>query len=274
MAAPARRRIRSMRRTTFLLLFLLPTLAFAADRDRGGWRQYRDAGTCIGGNECRKNGTRILVPLEDAPVLGVRFHAHDNVGTRADGRLNVRIDDTTIASYVDVARNGKLHDFEVNNVRGSKLVISTATDDEVVISDIEVLYGRGDSRGDHGRDDDRGGYGRHDDREHYGPREMRHEGGCIGGAECGGSRAKIRIALHGRHVASVSFFAHDNVGQRAGGELRIRLDDQILRDYLDIPREGRTFTIEARGQRGEFLIIETAKDDEVVIKDVRIRFDD
>jgi hypothetical protein len=269
-----------MRRTTLLLLLLLlPTLAFAADRDRSdrtGWRQYRDAGTCIGGNECRKNGTRILIPLEDAPVLGVRFHAHDNVGTRADGHLNVRIDDTTIASNVDIARNGRLHELEVNNLRGSKLVISTATDDEVVISDIEVLYGRGDSRGGYGRDDDRGhgGYGRHDRDRDNGPREMRHEGGCIGGAECGGSRARIRIPLHGRHVASVSFFAHDNVGQRAGGELRIRLDDQILRDYLDIPRDGRTFTIEARGQRGEFLIIETAKDDEVVIKDIRIRFDD
>ncbi|HEX6159828.1 MAG TPA: hypothetical protein VF111_06655, partial [Thermoanaerobaculia bacterium] len=178
------------------------------DRGRSGWRKYSESG-CIGGAECRKNGTRITIALDDAPVLGVRFHAHDSIGTRADGKLTVRIDDTAVASYVDVARDGKRHEFDVDNLRGQRLVISTANDDEVEIRDVEVLYGsRRSSRDD---DDYRGGGG---------PREIRHEGSCIGGDQCGGRRARIRIPLRDRAVASIRLYARDDVGERAGGELR------------------------------------------------------
>ncbi|MBV9492959.1 MAG: hypothetical protein JOZ54_01840 [Acidobacteria bacterium] len=231
-----------------------------------GWRSYPDRG-CIGGNECRKNGTRITIALDNAPVLGVRFFAHDNIGTKADGRLTVKIDDTSIASYVDVQRNGQRHELDVDNLRGSRLVIQTATDDEVEISDIAVLYGRrsngggGGGYGGGGRPNGGGGWG-----------ETTHEGGCIGGSTCGGKRARIRVPLRDRAVAEVRFFAHDNVGAKAGGELRIRVDDTIIRDYLDIPRDGRTFTIDGRGVYGRELIIEPAEDDEVVIKDIRVTY--
>ncbi|HET7434837.1 MAG TPA: hypothetical protein VFN10_09020 [Thermoanaerobaculia bacterium] len=231
-----------------------------------GWRRYSEKG-CIGGSNCKQNGNRITIALEDAPVLGVRFYAHDNVGTRADGRLNVRIDDHAVASYEDVARDGKRHEYDVDSIRGAKLVIQTATDDEVEIRDIEVLYGRGGGGGRGGdRDHDRGhgGYGR----------EVTDEGGCIGGEECGGKRNKIRIPLRGRAVSEVRFYARDDVGTRAGGELRVRIDGEILRDFIDIPREGRTFTVDARGLEGDYLIIEPAADDEVVVKDVRVRFED
>ena len=232
--------------------------------NREGWRTYERAGTCIGGADCRQNGNRITIALDDNPVLGIRFNAHDNVGTRADGKLNVRIDDQSIASYVDVARDGKRHEFDVDHLIGSKLVISTANDDEVVISDVAVLYGRDEG----GRRYDSGGSGRS-----YGAeRETRNSGACIGGNECGGSRAKIRIALHGASVSSVQFFAHDSVGAKAGGELRIRVDNEILRDYLDIPRDGRTFNIDGHHISGDWLIIETASDDEVVVKDIRVTY--
>ena len=217
----------------------------------GGWRRYTESG-CIGGSECRKNGTRFTVVLDDRPVLGVRFYAHDNHGTKADGKLNVRIDDTTVASYIDVQRDGKRHEFDVDNVLGSKLVISTANDDEVTVSEIEVLYGRPERRGFE--------------------RETLHEGGCVGGTECGGRRARLRVPLRDREIASVRFYAHDNVGTRAGGELRVRVDDQPLREYIDVPRDGRTFTIEGKGVVGQFLIIEPTTDDEVVIRDVRVEY--
>lgn len=229
------------------------------DRGRGGWRQYSEKG-CIGGSQCKKNGTRITIALEDAPVLGVRFFAHDSIGTRADGKLNVRLDDTSVASYVDVQRDGKRHELDVDNIRGSRLVISTATDDEVEIRDIEVLYG---SRR-RSNDDDRGGYG--------GPREVRDEGGCIGGDECGGRRARIRIPLRDRTVDTIRFYARDDVGTRAGGKLRVRIDDEILSYSLDIPRDGKTFTVDGEGKSGEYLYIEPAEDDEVVVKDVRVTF--
>jgi hypothetical protein len=223
----------------------------------GGWRAYPRAAACIGGDDCRKNGTRITIALEDAPVLGVRFFARDDIGQRADGKLSVRIDDTQVGWFIDVLRAGKRHEIDVENVFGQRLIIQTANDDEVDIRDIEVLYGRG-RRGGGG-----GGGGR---------REITHEGGCIGGDECGGRQARIRIDLDGRPVESLRFYARDDIGTRAGGELRIRIDDEVIQYALDIPREGKTFTIDGKNMAGDYLIIEPAENDEVVIKDVRVTF--
>ncbi|HYH10672.1 MAG TPA: hypothetical protein VEK11_26750 [Thermoanaerobaculia bacterium] len=231
----------------------------------GGWRQYPRAGMCIGGDECRKNGRRITVALEQRPVLGVRFYAHDSIGTRADGKITVRIDDEQIGWYDDVQRAGKRHEYEVDNIVGSRLVIEAANDDEVDVKDIEVLYGRGGGGGG-GRGPGGGGYGG----GYGGPREITDEGGCIGGDSCGGRRARIRIPLRGRPVESLRFYARDDIGTRAGGRLQIRIDDEILQYSLDIPREGKTFTIDGKNIAGDFLIIEPAEDDEVAIKDVRV----
>jgi hypothetical protein len=228
----------------------------------GGWRAYPRAAMCIGGDECRKNGNRITIALEPAPVLGVRFYAKDDIGTRADGKLSVRIDDTQVGYYIDVQRAGKRHELDVDNVYGQKLVIQTANDDEVDVRDIEVLYGRRSGGGGGGYSN--GGGGR------PGRREITHEGGCIGGDECGGSRARIRIALDGRAVESLRFYARDDIGTRAGGELRIRIDDETLEYALDIPREGKTFTIDGKQMAGDYLYIEPAENDEVAIKDIRI----
>lgn len=223
-----------------------------------GWRSYPRAAACIGGDECRQNGNRITVALEEAPVLGVRFYAKDDIGRRADGKLTVRIDDTQIGWVIDVQRAGKRHELDVSNVFGRKLVIETANDDEVDVRDVEVLYG---ARG-------RGGNGR----PGGGRREMTHEGGCIGGDECGGKRARIRIPIDGRPVESLRFYARDDIGTRAGGALRIRIDDEVVTYSLDIPREGKTFTIDGKNIAGDSLIIEPAEDDEVAVKDIVVRF--
>jgi hypothetical protein len=249
----------NVRRSFFLILCFVSVAANAAS-----WRRYSERG-CIGGAECRQNGKRITIALESAPVIGVRFFAHDNVGQRADGKLSVRVDGDTIANYIDVLRNGKLHEFDVDRLRGDKLVIEAANDDEVEIRDIEVLYA---DRGiDRDRRDDRG---RRDD---YDRGDRGEEGGCIGGSTCGGRRARITIPLRDRRVRSVSFYAHDNVGNRTMGELRIRIDDDILENDLDIERNGREHTIDGRNRRGRMLIIEPTTDDEVVIKDIRVRYD-
>lgn len=224
------------------------------ERPSGGWLPYPRAAGCIGGDGCGKNGTRITVALEDAPVIGVRFHAHDNVGKRADGKLSVRIDSTSVAWHEDVKREGRRHEYDVESLVGTKLVIETASDDEVEVRDVEVLYGRT----------------RRDDR--FTRREATHEGGCIGGAECGGRRARIRVPIFGRPVESIRFYARDDIGTRAGGELRISIDDHVVQNYLDIPREGKTFTISGRGLTGDYVFIEPSEDDEVEIKDVRVRF--
>ena len=229
--------------------------------DRGsGWRAYPRSSGCIGGDECGRNGDRITIALEDAPVLGIRFFAHDQIGTKADGNLTVRIDDKTIGWPIDVKREGRLHELDVENIYGTKLIIETNHDDEVDIKDIEVLYGIRSSRRGSGH-----GPGR---------REVTHEGACIGGSECGGRKARIRIPIDGRMVESIRFYARDDIGTRAGGELKIRIDDEVLEYGLDIPREGRTFTIDGNGIEGDYVIIEPAEDDEVEVKDVRVRFAD
>jgi hypothetical protein len=229
------------------------------------WRQYPDRG-CIGGSECRQNGRRITIGLESAPVIGVRFFAHDNIGQRADGKLSVRIDGDAIASYIDVQRNGRLHEFDVDRLRGDKLVIEAVNDDEVEIKDVELLYApRDNNRDERRRDSDRYDRNRGD--------EIGEEGGCIGGAECGGRRARIRIPLRDRRVRSVSFYAHDNVGAKAGGEIRIRIDDDVLEDSVDIQRNGRDYSFDLHGRRGRYLIIEAASDDEVVVRDIRVRYE-
>ncbi len=225
------------------------------DRAGPGWRKYPRAAACIGGDECGKNGKRISIPLDDLPVLGVRFYAHDSIGTKADGKLTVRIDDTTIGWRIDVQRAGKLHEVEADSVYGSKLVIETANDDEVDVKDIEILYGRAGRRP--GR---------------AGPREITHQGGCIGGEECGGRWSSIKIDLDGRPVESLRFYARDDTGTRADGKLRIRIDDETLEYSLDIKREGRTHTIDCRNIAGDTLYIEPANDDEVVIRDIRVTF--
>lgn len=247
---------------------LVSTLCFVAiAANAASWRQYPDHG-CIGGDECRRNGRRITVGLDNAPVIGVKFFAHDNIGQRADGKLTVRIDGQIIANYVDVQRNGKLHQFDVARLVGDRLVIETATDDEVEIRDIEVLY---TDRGyDRGRDRDRDYDDRRGDRY---DRDYGEEGGCIGGSECGGRRSRIRIPLRDRRVRSVTFFAHDNVGSRAGGELRVRIDDEILEDNVDIERNGRELSFDGHGARGRYLVIEPVSDDEVVVKDIRVRYE-
>ena len=230
-----------------------------------GWRRYSEGG-CIGRGDCRQKGDRITIALEDAPVIGIRFNAHDNVGTKADGKLTVRIDDNAIASYEDVRREGKRHEYEVDNVRGTRLVISTATDDDVTVSDIEVLYGRNERRYERG--------GRDRDRDYERPRDTTHEGGCIGGTECGGRRARLRIPLRDYAVEEIRFYAHDNVGTKAGGKLSVSIDDNSVRSWIDIPRDGKTFTLDAEGRSGRWLVIEVNEDDEVVIKDVRVTYRD
>lgn len=229
----------------------------------GGWRAYPRAAACIAGNDCRRNGDRITIALEDAPVLGVRFYAHDGIGQRADGRLSVRIDDDVIDAYIDVKREGRRHEIDVESKYGTRLVIEADNDDEVDIKDIEVLYGRGSRRG--------GGAG-----GNYGGgprgRELTHEGACIGGNQCGGRNSRIRIPIYGRPVESLRFYARDDIGERADGSLQIRIDDEIITYSLDIKREGRTHEIDTKNIAGDYLYIEPSGNDEVEVKDIRIRF--
>src|SRR6185436_5231101 len=86
----------NMRRVFIALLFLVSTVASAQN-----WVSLPGGG-CIGGSTCPEK--RLRIPLEDKPVVSVRFHAHDAIGQKADGAVRVKIDGNTINNFIDIAR--------------------------------------------------------------------------------------------------------------------------------------------------------------------------
>ncbi len=222
------------------------------------WKDYSNFDSCVGGNRCRQKWIRI--PLESKAVLGIRFHARDDIGSSSNGELRIRIDDRVIQSGIDVKRQGKNYEFSVESVVGRELVIEPTSDDEVSIEAIEIRYGEGSRII---RLPGPGGPS--------GLPPVTDRGGCIGGEKCGGPSRKIRVELENRPVRSIQFRAHDNVGSEAEGTLRVRIDDNVIEEDIDIPRSGKTFKLDGGGVRGRRLILE-AGDDEVVVEDLEVRY--
>src|SRR5688500_19005939 len=125
----------------FLTLLTVSTVAAAQDlrRNNGDWKPSSQNG-CIGGSTCRER--RLRVELEDKPILAVRFIAHDQIGAKAEGVLRVKIDGNTVDEYIDIPRKGQVFTVDVDELSGRYLVFEAATDDEVQVSDISVLYSR------------------------------------------------------------------------------------------------------------------------------------
>ena len=219
------------------------------------WEPYEEEGGCIGGSRCGDQGDSIRIPLENAPVYGIRFNAHDDVGDTRDGRLRILIDATPVAPDLDVADEGRLYELPVTGRRGRFLVIETRADDEVVIEDIEIRY-----------------RGLKAPRE---PREWRAypEGsGCIGGERCSGQGDTIRLKLEDAPVYAIRFHAHDNVGPHTRGHLRVRIDRRSLAHDIDVPRAGQIYNLMVEGVRGRYLVFESLTAEEVVVEDVEVEY--
>jgi hypothetical protein len=110
------------------------------DRDRDDWVSYEDYGGCIGGAKCGNHGWQLRIRLRDAPVTGIRFHAHDNVGDQSRGHLRVRIDGSVVEEDLDVPKDGDWFEYRVHQERGNYLYFEAFAHDEVVVEDIEVQY--------------------------------------------------------------------------------------------------------------------------------------
>src|SRR5436190_4872528 len=76
------------------------------------------------------------------------------------------------------------------------------------------------------------------------------DSGCIGGSTCGGRHNRLKIKLENRPVVGVRFFARDDIGERAGGSLRVKVGDTIVKDDIDIRREGSMIAIDVDAIRG------------------------
>lgn len=221
----------------------------------GVWERYDEEGGCIGGSRCGDQGDAIHIPLEDASVLGVRFHARDDIGDTHAGHLRVRIDKATIAPDIDVADAGDLYEFPVDGRRGHFLVIETRTDDEVAVEDIEIRYA-----------------GLKAPRERREWKPYPESSGCIGGERCSDQGRAIRVTLEDAPVWGVRFLAHDNVGPRTKGHLRVRIDRRTLARDIDVPRAGEVYTLQVEGVRGHTLIFEAIANDEVVVQDIEVQY--
>ncbi|HKI03766.1 MAG TPA: hypothetical protein VKK31_17430 [Thermoanaerobaculia bacterium] len=221
----------------------------------GGWERYEEEGGCIGGSRCGDQGDEIRIPLENAAVEAVRFHAHDDVGETSEGRLRVRIDAAAVAPDIDVAKEGQVYELPAAGRRGRFLVIEARTDDEVVVEDVEIQY-----------------------RGLQAPRERREwraypeEAGCIGGERCRDQGNVIRIRLEDAPVYGVRFHAHDKVGEHTRGHLGVRIDSRRLAKDIDVPRVGQIYSLQVEGARGRYLIFEVLTAEEVVVEQIEVQY--
>src|SRR5262245_25502501 len=130
-----------MRRVLLIAVLIITSAGAYAQgqglRNNGDWVSSNQKG-CIGGSTCKQRQLR--VELQDKPVLAVRFHAHDQIGTKAEGILRVKIDGNTVEGHLDIPRKGESFTVDVDELTGRYLVFEAANDDEVEISDIAVLY--------------------------------------------------------------------------------------------------------------------------------------
>lgn len=221
----------------------------------GVWERYDEEGGCIGGSRCGDQGDVIRIPLEDAPVLGVRFHAGDDVGDTRAGHLRVRLDKATLVPDIDVADAGELYELPVDGRRGRFLVIETRAGDEVVVEDIEIRYA-----------------GLKAPRERREWKPYPESSGCIGGERCSDQGRAIHVPLEDAPVWGVRFLAHDNVGPRTRGHLRVRVDRRTLARDIDVLRAGEVYTLQVEGVRGHALIFEAIANDEVVVQDIEVQY--
>lgn len=229
--------------------------AAAAPSAAASWESYEEEGGCIGGSRCGDQGEAIRIALEDAPIYGVRFRAHDNVGESAAGRLRVRLDETTLAPDIDVADSGDLYDLPVKGLHGRFLILETRADDEVVIEDLEIAYG-----------------GVRKPRERREWRAYPQESSGIGGERCRSQGRSIRITLEDAPVYGIRFHAHDNVGPHTRGRLRVRIDGRSLAHDVDVPRAGQVYNLAVGGVRGRALVFEALTNDEVVVEDIEVQY--
>ncbi len=257
------------KRRLLLLTLLLPVLltvttpAFAGHR--GSWTSIQYSDVCIGGDRC---GGRLELPLADAPVVAVRFYAHDDVGNKHRAHLRVSIDGDVIAYDLDIKRDGRVHELDARGYAGRCLVFTPLTNDEAVIEEVEVIYGRR-----HGYKPDRRDrpYRPATDGPGYGDwRPVRRAGGCFGGELCGHQGDDLVVRLSGAPLHGVRFYAHDAVGQKSGGRLRVRVDGKVIEYDLDIKRAGGVYELDVPGLRARRLVFETLSHDEVVVEDIEV----
>ncbi len=94
---------------------------------------------------------------------------------------------------------------------------------------------------------------------------LSERGGCLGGRRCARS---LELRLDERPVQAIRFEAHDDVGVRGGGRLRVWIDDDAVERGLELRHERRSYTLDGRGLRGRRLVFEPLGNEAVVVERV------
>lgn len=246
-----------------LITTMLATPVLA--NDAGRWKTLQRQETCIGGSRCGGYVDTLRLATAPRPIAAVRFYAHDDVGRHFNGRLRIEIGRQIIADGISITRRGRWHEVDAHGARGRDLTLTALANDEVVVRDVEVLYaGRGASD----RGPREGSLNRHGDQW-----RTVSDGACIGGRQCRDRNGDfLEVALSGRPVHGVRFFAHDQVAGIARGALRVRLGHRVLEPRLEIDDHGRWYHLEIGGVPARYLTFEAAANDEVVIEQIEVLY--
>lgn len=93
---------------------------------------------CIGDSDrCSSNDYYIHLP-RSRRIKELVFYAHDRIGSRSDGKLNIYVDGNKVVGRLNIKSSGRTHTVRVNR-RGSTIRFKRI-DDDVFIRYIEVIF--------------------------------------------------------------------------------------------------------------------------------------
>ena len=222
-----------------LLVLLLASSGFARETT------YRFGGGCFGGELCSRYSYVEARLSESEFINEVSFFAHDRIGSKHEGKVNVTVDGQTVVFAIDIKKDGSYHRISINRM-GRVVRLVAATNDEVEVRDLNVIV------------------------ESRRSRTIRYDGRCIGGDICG-SHSRLELDLRGRYVESIEFYAHDAIGNKNEGKLNIYADGQMIAMYVDIRKAGALHTFNVN-RYVDYLEFQPATDDEVDIQYVNVNF--
>ena len=118
----------------------------AVHRPPTGWKQTGYFyGQCIGGHHCpgyrRHHHKKFSIDLKDEmEIQRIVFYAHDGVGRTNIAKVNIYVDDHSVAENIDIKRRGAYHTINLDRVFGRHITFEETGNDEAVIQRITVNY--------------------------------------------------------------------------------------------------------------------------------------
>ena len=149
-------------RLSIVIAALFSTPLVADGFDRGIPQRTYDGGPCLDagqGDYCYRRERRIVLPYYPQ-ILSIKFFAHDDIGSKTDGKLNVYVDGRRVGSNINIKSYGRIHELTFYRDRYrliGKEIVFRAVSDDVQLGRITVKYRPRGGDGGVGRDGGGGG---------------------------------------------------------------------------------------------------------------------